>query len=285
MVSPSAFALVATAVSGAISLMRRDGVKAHHPQRLYPKYARVADLASRQPQGLCALSIIAPGIFSRTPSSTENPTAEDLGRSGIAICAFPRTGSTYLKFAIERSIESPGAVWRTHDVLAVPQLERAGLLVLIPLRDPRSTAISWSLYNNDEPSLSRMRSRLHSYAAWHRQVARYSSHPGVRFISFDYFSREPSHALTTKFKAAGIQPTHESLASDVVAADLWEDDATHGVEPRHTHVPSDHRAAVRADYEGLLADPKLASPLACAEALFDGLMKRAPQPPNGHCSP
>lgn len=280
-----AFARITSALPAAFSLTRRDVSPGYHPQRLYPKYARLADLASHAPQGLCALSIFAPVAFSRTPSSTESPTAEDLGRSGIAICAFPRTGSTFLKFAIERSLDSPGAVWRTHDVLAVPHLEQADLLVLIPLRDPLGAAISWSLYNNDKPSLSRMRSRLHSYAAWHRQVARYAGNPGVRFLSFDYFTSNPSRALSTKFAAAGIQPKHASLTSGVVAARLWEDDAAHGVEPRHTHVPSGHGAALRADYRALLADPKLASPLANAQAIFDRLLRRAPQRQSDLSSP
>jgi hypothetical protein len=281
-VSAGAIARISLVLMAGIGASAHNHSPAHHPQRLHPRFARLADAASHVPHGLAALSVLAPVAFSRALSSTENPSGDDLHRSGIAICGFPRTGSTYLKFAIERSLETPGAVWRTHDVLAVPQLEEAELLVVVPLRDPRSTAISWSLYNNDVPALSLMRSRIHSYSAWHRQIARYAVSPAVRFLSFDYFTTEPSQALSTKFRAAGIQPRHEHIAGQDVAARLGDDDAAHGVEPRHTHVPSDHRASLRADYEALLDDPKLASPLSSAQTLFEALLRRAPKPPAHH---
>lgn len=251
---------------------------AHHPQRLHPRFARLADLASHAPYGLSVFSLLAPVAFSGTSSSTENPSGDDLHKSGIAICGFPRTGSTYLKFAIERSLDSPGAVWRTHDVLSIPQLQAADLLVLVPLRDPRSTAISWSLYNSDESSRSLMQSRLRSYSAWHRQVARHTRNSGVRFLSFDYFTAQPSQALSTKFDAAGIQPKLESITSTDVAARLFDDDSAHGVEPRHTHVPSDHRATRRDDYASILDDRRLTSALSEAQALYEALLQRAPQP-------
>jgi hypothetical protein len=246
---------------------------------MYPRYAGLADVASRMPQGLSALSVLAPWSFSKAPSSTENPTEEGLHHVDMAVCGFPRTGSTFLQLAIERSLDRPDSVWRNHDVLGIPGLVQAGLVVLVPLRNPRSTAVSWSVYNDDVPSLYLMRARLRSYIAWHRQALRYADIPEVRFIGFNYFTYAPARALTTKFSIAGLTPKNPDLASRDVEVRLKDDDTEHGVAFNQTHVPNDHKAAVRRDFEALVTDERLEGTLSTAQDLYESLVRLAPRPP------
>jgi hypothetical protein len=266
-------------ILAGLGCMRRVKTPTHHPQRMHPRYAVLADIASRAPLGLSALSLLVPWSFSDAPSSTENPTDEDLRLADLAVCGFPRTGSTFLQLAIERSLERSDSVWRNHDVLGIPGIVRAGLIVLVPLRNPVGTAISWSVYNSDVPSLGLMRSRLRSYNAWHRQALRYAEIPEVRFIRFDYFIHQPSRALASKFSIAGLDPRDASIVGRHIEVRLKDDDTVHGVEANQTHVPSEQKAALRRDYEALVTDRRLEGTLSNAQDLYESLLRLAPRPP------
>ena len=157
-----------------------------HPQRLHPRYGGLVNLASQLPGGLALVSkSCGRFIFDQQPAGSENPSAADLEAAVVAVCGFPRTGTTYLQEAASQALGAPERCWKNHDPFSIPDYVNAGLLTLIPLRDPISTIASWSLYNNDPPSISRKRSRLLAYTAWHRAVKKYAKSPQVLFINFD----------------------------------------------------------------------------------------------------
>ncbi|MSO27135.1 MAG: hypothetical protein EXQ60_03605 [Candidatus Nanopelagicales bacterium] len=157
-----------------------------HPQRLHPRYGGLVNLASQVPGGLTVVcKTFGRFIFDQQLASSENPSAADLDAAEVAVCGFPRTGTTYLQEYASSALGAPERCWKNHDPFAIPTYSQAGLLTMIPLRDPVGTIASWSFYNNDPPSISRKRSRLLAYTAWHRAVQKYAKSPQVLFISFD----------------------------------------------------------------------------------------------------
>ena len=120
-------------------------------------------------------------------------------------------------------------------------------MTLIPLRDPISTISSWSLYNNDPPSIARKRSRLLAYTAWHRAVRKYTKSPQVQFINFD------SLGTGTEKLIAGVRQTNEAQLLPVTMQNF----------------PSEVREELKAPYLHILNSPELRSQLADAYRVFD----------------
>lgn len=221
-----------------------------HPQRLHPRYGGLVNLASQLPGGLALVSkSCGRFIFDQQPAGSENPSAGDLEAAVVAVCGFPRTGTTYLQEAAGQALGAPERCWKNHDPFSIPAYLNAGLLTLIPLRDPISTIASWSLYNNDPPSISRKRSRLLAYTAWHRAVKKYAKSPQVLFINFD------SLGTGTERLIAGVRQTNEAQLLPVTMQNF----------------PSEVREELKAPYLQILNSVELRSELADAYRVFDQL--------------
>ena len=221
-----------------------------HPQRLHPRYGGLVNVASQLPGGLATVcSTLGHFIFDQQPAGSENPSAADLRAAVVAICGFPRTGTTFLQEAASQVIGAPERCWKNHDPFSIPAYINAGLLTLIPLRDPISTISSWSLYNNDPPSIARKRSRLLAYTAWHRAVRKYTKSPQVMFINFD------SLGTGTEKLIAGVRQTNEAQLLPVTMQNF----------------PSEVREELKAPYLHILNSPELRSQLADAYRVFDQL--------------
>lgn len=221
-----------------------------HPQRLHPRYGGLVNLASQLPGGLATVcTTLNRFIFDQQPAGSENPTASDLRAAVVAVCGFPRTGTTFMQEAASQVLGAPESCWKNHDPFAIPGYVKAGLLTLIPLRDPISTISSWSLYNSDPPSTSRKRSRLLAYTAWHRAVQKYAKSPQVLFINFD------SLGTGTEKLIAGVRETNEAQLLPVTMQNF----------------PSEVREELKAPYLQILNSPELRSQLADAFRVFDKL--------------
>ena len=221
-----------------------------HPQRLHPRYGGLVNIASQLPGGLALASkTCGRFIFDQQPAGSENPSAADLEAAVVAVCGFPRTGTTYLQEAASQALGAPERCWKNHDPFSIPVHINAGLLTLIPLRDPISTISSWSLYNSDPPSISRKRSRLLAYTAWHRAVQKYAKSPQVLFINFD------SLGATTEQLMAGVRHVNEAQLLPVTMQNF----------------PSEVREELKAPYLQILNSPELRHQLADAYHVFDKL--------------
>ena len=221
-----------------------------HPQRLHPRYGGLVNVASQLPGGLATVcSTLGRFIFDQQPAGSENPSAADLQAAVVAICGFPRTGTTFLQEAANRALGAPERCWKNHDPFVIPSYIESGLLTLIPLRDPIGTISSWSLYNSDPPTTSRKRSRLLAYTAWHRAVQKYTKSPQVLFISFN------SLGTGTERLIAGVRQTNEAQLLPVTMQNF----------------PSKVREELKAPYLQLLNSPELRHQLADAYQVFDQL--------------
>ncbi len=225
-----------------------------HPQRLHPRYGGLVNLASQLPGGLALTSkTFGRFIFDQQPAGSENPSAGDLEAAVVAVCGFPRTGTTYLQEAAGHALGAPERCWKNHDPFSIPAYVDAGLLTLIPLRDPISTIASWSLYNNDPPSISRKRSRLLAYTAWHRAVQKYAKSPHAMFVGFD-----------------SLGDSRDELLDSVREMNESQEMLLH-----MQNFPSEIREELKAPYIDVLNDPKLSRTLARATRVYEYLMGEA----------
>jgi hypothetical protein len=126
-------------------------------------------------------------------------------------------------------------------------------LTLIPLRDPISTISSWSVYNNDLPSISVQRNRLLSYTAWHRAVKKYAKSPHVMFVGFD-----------------SLGDSSDELLDCVREMNEGQELLLH-----MQNFPSEIREELKAPYVDVLNDPKLSRHLARATRVYENLMGEA----------
>ena len=225
-----------------------------HPQRLHPRYGGLVNLASQLPGGLATVcTTLDRFIFDQQPAGSENPTAADLQAAVVAVCGFPRTGTTFLQEAACQVTGSPDGCWKNHDPFAIPGYIKAELLTIIPLRDPIGTISSWSLYNNDPPSISRKRSRLLAYTAWHRAVQQYAKSPRVLFVSFD------SLGTATERLIAGVRQHNAAQLLPLTMQNF----------------PSEVREKFKEPYLDILAAPQLRRQLADANGVYENLMGAA----------
>ncbi|CAB4668755.1 unannotated protein [freshwater metagenome] len=223
-----------------------------HPQRLHPRYGGLVNIASQLPGGLALASkTCGRFIFDQQPSSSENPSAADLEAAVVAVCGFPRTGTTYLQEAASQALGAPERCWKNHDPFSIPVYIDAGLLTLIPLRDPISTISSWSVYNNDLPSLSIQRNRLLSYTAWHRAIQKYVKSPHVMLVGFD-----------------SLGDSSDELLDSVREMNEGQELLLH-----MQNFPSEIREELKAPYVEALNDPKLSGTLFGAFRVYENLMR------------
>lgn len=226
--------------------------KAHfHPQRLHPRYGGLVNIASQLPGGLAATCItLGRLILDQQPVSSSNPTAADLEAAVIAVCGFPRTGTTFLQETASQALGAPERCWKNHDPFAIPRYTKAGLLTLIPVRDPIGTVSSWSVYNKDAPSISMLRNRLLSYTAWHRAVRKFKASPRVLFVRFD------SLASPNDTPMEGVRNTNEEQSLPL----------------RMQNFPSETREDLKTPYLALLHSNKLRRNLDDAYEVFEHLV-------------
>lgn len=225
-----------------------------HPQRLHPRYGGLVNVASQLPGGLATVcTTLAPFIFDQQPAGSENPTSADLQAAVVAVCGFPRTSTTFLQDATGQVIGGAEKCWKNHDPFSIPGYIKAGLLTIIPLRDPINTISSWSLYNNDPPSISRKRSRLLAYTAWHRAVRKYAKSPRVLFVSFDSLG-----AASERF-VAGVRQNNEAQLLPLAMQTF----------------PSEAREKFKEPYLEILTSPILRRQVADANGVYENLMRVA----------
>ena len=161
-----------------------------HPQKLFPRYSRLAATSALSNFGFSAFRRALPFAWDQKNIESERLLPQYLGSTPLAIVGYPRTGTTFLQFALEREMNSRGQIFKNHDAFSIGNLSLRGIPVLIPVRNPRDTCISWSFYNKDKFSRKSALRRLASYLAWHRIAHRYIAHENVFPIPFDAFSQQ-----------------------------------------------------------------------------------------------
>ena len=241
-----------------------------HPQRLYPRFASTLDYASRsrlltRP----TIHLLSPWVFSDDTSTSENPTQLELADSVAAVCAFPRTGSTFLQAALEAYLAKPGGVWKSHDALALERYHEAQLDIVCPIREPSTTVESWSVYNSDPPSRTLLRERLHTYIAWHRIVSHFDNKGDLIFVDFDSFTKDPLAALS---KTKLVQQGFGDLESMDKRRTLEARTPQEQFDPNQQHLPSNERESQKAIYRELLAEKSMRTLLDRARSLVHGLI-------------
>lgn len=240
-----------------------------HPQRLHPRFARLFSVASRTPRGLAAAAeVLSPLAFDPTPSDTENARRSDLARATVAVCGFPRTGTTFIQNAVNHALGDESACWKNHDPLAIPGYARAGTPTWITLRDPASTVVSWSLYHHDEPSLSRLAQRLAVYSAWHREARRALRLPLVTVVDFAAFSSDPEAVIFRHLGRRAIAP----ISVTSVATRVHATNARDNLGLQQANLPDARRDALKEPYWELLADRRLRRRLSEATGIYESLL-------------
>ena len=194
--------------------MRTEGF---HPHRLAPRYSALFAYASRVPWGLeAACKGVGWLAFDGIRTTSETPETSTLPDLGFVVCGFPRTGTTYAQALLGSHLATGQRSWHTHDVLAIDSYHRAGLPVVVTLRDPIDTVASWSTYHGDTPSPTSITRRLRAYEAWHRRLTQWVPHVSLVGMHFESF---------TQFK------------SPDVASRVNEEDKNRRLDPLQQHLP------------------------------------------------
>lgn len=159
-----------------------------HPQKLYPRYAKLAAVAARTKPTFELFRATLPFAMSSRPAQTDKVNDQVLADTAIAIIGFPRTGTTFLHFALEGICANVHSVYKNHNVRAIPLFSSIGTPVLVTPRNPLDTCISWSFYHQDDVAEALAIRRLNTYLAWHRILKRKISSPVVHLVNFDDFT-------------------------------------------------------------------------------------------------
>ncbi len=258
-----------------------------HPHRLFPRFGRPVEIISRRRGGLAlAARLAGPLLFDRQASGTENATAADLRRVRVAVCGFPRTGTTFLQHAVGDALGNQAACWKNHDAFAATTFTDAGIPVLVPLRDPLSTIVSWSLYHHDPPSADLMRSRLAIYLAWHREIARLDQRAGLTMLDFEEFCADPGDVLATALGPSAVpsRVTEDAIerTTDLVLAE--NDDRDLAIN--HRNVPAHERDLLKGPYLDAVRGDHVQSMLERANDVYlDLLDSSVPHFPTVHATP
>lgn len=206
------------------------------------------------PGGLASTALALRGVaFDDQPSATENATVDDLRSAYVALCGFPRTGTTFLQKAINLALGDESACFKNHDPLAVGRYADAGLTTLVTLRDPLATIVSWSLYHGDLPSPELLSARLATYVAWHREIRRRLDSPWVVVIDFDEFSARPSAVLEHVLDFASDAEVSERTVSEHVR--VCNEDSR--LPMRHGNVPDPRRERLKEPYVTAAQQPRV----------------------------
>jgi hypothetical protein len=234
------------------------------PQLLYPRFSVVADLVSRVPRGLPILMATAGSLIAAKPSFDEALSERRLTSGRLAIVAYPRTGSVVVQTLTDHLLAEPGSTVRTHDPLLIRTLVAGEVPVLIPIRNPQDTILSWSVYNNDQIKEKSLRARCHSYIAWARKVRRLSHRYPLYSVELGVFLRNPENILATIVgRPMAINP---ALAGSLDTA--LDDLASNDASPMNQQpTPSTSRERMKDAYRPLLESARVTRLMDRASAL------------------
>lgn len=161
-----------------------------YPQKLYPRFSRLAAVSARNRNTFRMFRKSMPISMDASSSKNEIFCESLRPQTSLAVIGFPRTGTTFLQYAIEQQSGKPGSVFKTHEPLSIRSIAGFQIPVLVPIRNPIDTCISWSYYNHDEPTQRMALHRLATYLAWHRILERKLALPGVHLVGFDSFTHD-----------------------------------------------------------------------------------------------
>lgn len=179
----------------------------------------------------------------------------------LAIVAYPRTASVVIQTLADRLLAESGRTLRTHDPLLIRTLVEYQVPVLIPIRDPRESILSWSVYNDDPIEGRFLQARCHSYLAWAREVRRLSRRFPVHSVALQVFASDPQGVLHVI--VGGSLETESPSEADLAA--IFEDLDTFDTSPvNQQHISSESRERMKNAYRPLLASARI-----------DRLMRRA----------
>lgn len=243
-----------------------------HPQRLLPRYAGLVSRTAQLPRGLpVSMALLGRLVNSSDKSATENPTPLELDLARVVVCGFPRTGTTFLQAAIQDAFEDPTACWKNHDVLAIPRYLNAGIPTVITLRDPLSTAISWSIYNSDQPTEKLLAARIQTYSVWHEQALRYLGSRLLRLKRFEDFREHPFETLSPVLQRIAREEELHHIDSEFVECDLEHRNAEQGISSRQGNTPSILRVPLRNQYLALTDSSRVRTAMDRATAVYGEL--------------
>lgn len=246
------------------------------PQRMYPRFTALADLVSRVPRGLPLLMRAVGPLVSEPPSVEELASHDNLQGTTLAIVAFPRSGSVYVQFVSERILGEQGVTLRTHDPLLIRTLTRRGVPVLLPMRNPRETILSWSIYNSDPIQESFLVARCHSYLAWARKVLRLSKRIPLYAIPLDTFIATPVEALSHIARFPIQLPDSIASLEREAVHDLMENEES---TLNQHHLPSAVREEWKLAYRPLLDSAKISRLLSSASELNSWILRASAYSP------
>lgn len=243
-----------------------------HPQRLLPRYSGLVSILSRVPGGLkYTLGPLGPLVYSHERSTSENPSFLDLELARVVVCGFPRTGTTFLQTAIQDVFEDSTACWKNHDVLAIPRYLRRGIPTVVTLREPLATAVSWSIYNADEPKESLLAGRLLTYASWHEQVPRYLESRLLRLKRFEDFREHPFETLSPVLQQIAAEEELHHVDANLINEELEHSNAENGISILQGNTPSSDRRELRDRYLELSTAPRVVDAWERATVIFSQL--------------
>lgn len=232
-----------------------------HPQRVFPRRARLMMGLAQVPGMAEALIRYAPGLaLERTRIASEDPAEGDLQATSLVVCGVPRSGTTFLASAAKTFLGGQGRVWKSHDPFVVGDFVPLGVPVVITLRPPLDTAVSKAIYHNDPVSPTSLVRRLALTTAWHRLMARQARHELVRAWNFTDVIADPERVLQSTLHRSASVP----LNVKAVVSDVGEIDTQHRQSMQQTHIPHQGRHLLRARFEEFADDRRVRRYLALA---------------------
>lgn len=211
-------------------------------------------MASRVP-GLTERVLFLGGGFlqDQTPSSSEDPTVEDILATSLVVCGVQRSGTTYLSRAADTLLDGSGRVWKSHDPFAPRDFLPYGIPVIITLRDPLATAISKATYHGDALTPRSLCRRLDLVTTWYRLVAHEPRNPLLTTADFDEFTDYPATCLQ--------RPLKDRVTTNVSAGDVLSRveliDSQQNLDSSQTHTPHPERLDRRSRLEDFTEQPSV----------------------------
>jgi hypothetical protein len=225
-----------------------------HPQRLYPRYARLAATSARSRTTFKVFRSTFSLAWDPTSTESERITAEEFATTQLAIIGYPRTGTTFLQFAMEQETLFHGNVFKNHDPFSIRYLSSLGMPVLVPLRNPVDTCISWSFYNQDPVNRKSAVRRLASYIAWHRVAQRKVTLENVYPIRFEDFTRDLSCIPSPLLTRIGIPSTYQPIPIQSVKIKFAESQNNLDLSIQMANNPTDARLRETQPYRAVYED-------------------------------
>ena len=250
-------------------------VQGFQPHRVYPRFGSAFEVASRLSLGVPTLVAVLGRVMMDTQASSRRILGEGGSPQQIAVCGFPRTGTTYLSHAFEIALGGANPSIKTHDAMAPSTLDLFEITTVMTVRDPVATISSWSLYHGDIPSADLLKGRLATFTAWHRIALRAVDRYDIDVLSFEDFTRDTPGTISQFLDMKNMAQVDASVdfeqASRLIDAETHQE--TLSVE--HRNLPSPARSARARQYDALLRGAELAGPLRRAYAIVQELQSHA----------